>query len=40
MLGIGIQLFFYKKGKGSWNALITTDMGIDAKRALELYARR
>lgn len=35
-----VQLFFYRKGKGSWNALITTDMGIDAKRAFELYVRR
>ena len=35
-----VQLFFYKKGSGSWNTLITTDMGIDAKRAFELYARR
>jgi len=34
------KLFFYKKGNGSWNALITTDMGIDAKRTFELYARR
>ena len=38
--GLDIQLFFYKKGNGAWNALITTDMGIDAKRAFELYARR
>ena len=35
-----VQLFFYRKGKGSWNALNTTDMGIDAKRAFELYAGR
>ena len=35
-----VQLFFYKKGNGAWNALITTDMGIDAKRTFELYARR
>ena len=38
--GMDVQLFFYKKGNGSWNALITTDMGIDAKRTFELYARR
>lgn len=38
--GMDVQLFFYKKGNGSWNAFITTDMGIDAKRAFELYARR
>ena len=35
-----VQIFFYKKGNSSWNALITTDMGIDAKRTFELYARR
>ena len=34
------KLFSCKKGNGSWNALITTDMGIDAKRTFELYARR
>lgn len=22
-----VRLFFYKKGNGSWNALVTTDMG-------------
>ena len=38
--GMDVQLFFYRKGKGSWNALITTDMGIDAMRAFELYVRR
>ncbi len=38
--GMDVTLFFYKKGNGSWNALITTDMGIDAKMAFELYARR
>ena len=38
--GMDIQLFFYRKGKGSWNALITTDMKIDAKEAFRLYARR
>jgi hypothetical protein len=38
--GMDVQLFFYKKGNGSWNALITTDMCLDAKRAFELYARR
>ena len=38
--GMDVQLFFYRKGKGSWNALITTDMGIDAERAFELYVRR
>ena len=38
--GMDVQLFFYRKGKGSWNALITTDMGIDAEMAFELYVRR
>lgn len=38
--GMDVQLFFYRKGKGSWNALITTDRGIDAMRAFELYVRR
>ena len=38
--GMDVQLFFYRKGKGSWNALLTTDMGIDAERAFELYVRR
>ena len=33
-VGIDVQLFFYKKGNGCWNALITTDMDIDAKRLL------
>ena len=27
--GIDVQLFFYKKGNGCWNALITMDMDID-----------
>jgi hypothetical protein len=35
-----VQLFFYRKGNGSWNAIITTDMGIDANGAFKLYARR
>ena len=39
-VGMDVQLFFYRKGKGFWNALITTDMGIDAMRAFELYVRR
>lgn len=38
--GMDVRLFFYKKGNGSWNALITTDMGIDANEAFRLYARR
>ena len=38
--GMDVQLFFYKKGNGSWNALVTTDMGIDANEAFKLYARR
>lgn len=35
-----VRLFFYKKGNDSWNALVTTDMGIDANGAFKLYARR
>ena len=35
-----VRLFFYKKGNGSWNDLVTTDMGIDANGAFKLYARR
>lgn len=38
--GLDVQLFFFRKGNGSWNALITTDMHIDANRAFKLYARR
>jgi len=38
--GMDVQLFFYRKGKGSWNALISTDMSIDAKKAFRLYSRR
>lgn len=38
--GMDVQLFFYKKGNGSWNAIITTDMGIDANGAFKLYAGR
>ena len=28
--------FFYRKWKGSWNALVSTDTGIDAKEAFRL----
>lgn len=38
--GIDVMLFFYRKGNGSWNALISTDTGIDAKAAFRLYSRR
>ena len=31
--GMDVMLFFYRKGNGSWNALISTDTGIDAKEA-------
>ena len=34
------MLFFYRKGNGYWNALISTDTGIDAKEAFKLYSRR
>lgn len=39
--GIKINLFFYRKGKnGNWNALLTSDLKLDAKEALKLYSRR
>ena len=38
--GVDVQIFFFRKGKGSWNAILTTDMGIDAKAAFKLYSRR
>ena len=38
--GMDVMMFFYRKGKGSWNALISTDTGIDAKEAFRLYSRR
>ena len=38
--GMDVMLFFYRKGKGSWNAIISTDTGIDAKEAFRLYSRR
>lgn len=38
--GIDVQLFFYRRGNSSWNALISTDMSIDAKEAFKLYSRR
>jgi len=38
--GMDVKLFFYRKGNGSWNALISTDTGIDAKEAFRLYSRR
>lgn len=38
--GMDVTLFFYRKGNGSWNALISTDTGIDAKEAFRLYSRR
>lgn len=38
--GMDVQLFFYRKGQGSWNGLITTNMAIDAKEAFRLYSRR
>ena len=38
--GIKVSLFFYRKGNGAWNAVISTDTSIDAKEALRLYSRR
>lgn len=39
--GIKINLFFYGKGKnGNWNALLTSDLKLDAKEAFKLYSRR
>ena len=38
--GMDVMLFFYRKGNGSWNAIISTDTDIDAKEAFRLYSRR
>ena len=39
--GIKVYLFFYRKGKnGNWNALLTSDLELDAKEAFRLYSRR
>ena len=39
--GIKVNLFFYRKGKnGNWNALLTSDLKLDAKKAFRLYSRR
>lgn len=39
--GIKINLFFYRKGKnGNWNALLTSDLKLDAKGVFRLYSRR
>ena len=39
--GIKVNLFFYRKGKnGCWNALLTSDLKLDAKEAFRLYSRR
>ena len=39
--GIKINLFFYRKGKnGNWNALLTSDLKLDAKEAFKLYSIR
>lgn len=38
--GVKVRLFFYRKGKGSWNALLTTDLNLDAKSAFRLYSMR
>ena len=39
-VGMDVMLFFYRKGNGSWNALISTDTDINAKEAFRLYSRR
>ena len=39
--GIKVNLLFYRKGKnGNWNALLTSDLKLDAKEAFRLYSRR
>ena len=39
--GIKINLFFYRKDKnGNWNALLTSDLKLDAKETFRLYSRR
>ena len=39
--GIRVNLHFYKKGKnGNWNALLTSDLKLDAIAAFKLYSRR
>lgn len=39
--GIKVNLFFYRKGKnGNRNALLTSDLKLDAKKAFRLYSRR
>lgn len=36
--GMDVTLFSYRKGNGSWNALISTDTGIDAQETIRLYS--
>ena len=39
--GIKVCLFFYRRGKnGNWNALLTSDLKLDAKEAFRLHSRR
>ena len=39
--GIKGCLFFYRRGKnGNWNALLTSDLKLDAKEAFRVYSRR
>ena len=39
--GVKVKLFFYRKGKnGAWNALITTDMGMNDVQAFHQYSWR
>ena len=39
--GIKVKLFFYRRGRnGRWNALLCSDLNLDAKQAFRLYSRR
>lgn len=39
--GIKINLHFYRKGKnGNWNAILSSDLKLDAKEAFRVYSRR
>lgn len=38
--GVKVRLFFYRKGKGTWNAILTTDLKLDAQKAFRLYSMR
>jgi len=39
--GTDVQLFFYRTGRnGAWNALLTTDLTLDACKAYKIYSMR